>query len=123
MFAHMHLRGRDVAFSAHHPDGRVETLLLIPNYNFDWQHSYRWAPGSKVLPRGTTLEVVAHFDNSAFNPYNPDPRATVGEGRQTRQEMMYGFVFFTRADEDLGLQIDPRSGGVLPRTQPVAVRP
>ena len=58
MFAHMHLRGRDIAFSARHPDGRVETLLLIPNYNFDWQQSYRWAPGSKLLPRGTTLEVI-----------------------------------------------------------------
>jgi hypothetical protein len=123
MFAHMHLRGRDVRFTARHPDGHVETLLLIPNYNFDWQQSYRWAPGSKVLPRGTTLEVVAHFDNSAFNPYNPDPGATVLEGRQTCQEMMYGFVFYTRAGEDLGLRIDPRSGRILSGSQPEAVLP
>jgi hypothetical protein len=123
MFAHMHLRGRDVTFTARYPDGQVETLLQIPNYNFDWQHSYRWAPGSKVLARGTALEVVAHFDNSAFNPYNPDPGATVLEGRQTTQEMMYGFVFYTRAGEDLGLLIDPRSGGILSRARPEVVRP
>ena len=77
LFSHMHLRGKDMTFTAHPPDGKTETLLIIPNYNFSWQIPYRWEPGKKRLPKGTQLECVAHFDNSAFNPYNPDPKATV----------------------------------------------
>lgn len=114
MFSHMHVRGKDMTFLAKRPDGAGETLLMIPNYNFDWQQSYRWAPGTKRFPKGTTLQVVAHFDNSEFNPYNPDPKAAVGNGEQTFHEMMYGFVFYTRDDEDLGLRIDPRTGFVAP---------
>jgi hypothetical protein len=103
-----------MTFLARRPDGATETLLRIPDYAFDWQQSYRWTPDTMRFPRGTVLDVVAHFDNSEFNPFNPDPSATVREGPQTHQEMMYGFVFFTRDDERLGLRIDPRSGHVAP---------
>jgi hypothetical protein len=114
LFAHMHLRGRDIAFLAHRPDGSTERLLLVPNYNFDWQQSYRWPPGAVHFPAGTTLEAVAHFDNSAFNPFNPDPSRTVPFGQQTVDEMMYGFFFILRDDEDLGLVVDPRTGHARP---------
>jgi hypothetical protein len=106
----MHLRGRDMTFVAHYPDGKVENLLLVPNYSFDWQMPYRFEPGKKIFPKGTRLEAVAHYDNSAFNPYNPNPKATVKEGPQTRDEMMNGFVFYTDANERLGLDIDPKTG-------------
>ena len=113
MFSHMHLRGKDMTFTAHLPDGKTDTLLIIPNYNFSWQLPYRWETGKMRLPKGTRLECVAHFDNSKFNPYNPDPAATVRNGPQTYQEMMYGFFFYTNADEQLGLHIDPKSGTVV----------
>lgn len=119
MFSHMHLRGKDMTFRALYPDKPSEVLLAIPNYNFDWQISYRWATGQKKFPMGTRYEVTAHFDNSPFNPYNPDPTATVREGEQTFQEMMYGFLFYTHDDEQLNLQIDPKTGRVV---QPVAVQ-
>jgi thiol-disulfide isomerase/thioredoxin len=110
MFAHMHLRGKDMTFTARLPDGKSETLLVIPNYSFSWQLPYRWEPGKKQWPKGTRLECVAHFDNSPFNPYNPNPRATVRFGQQTHQEMMYGFFFYTDAAEQLGLRVDPKTG-------------
>jgi thiol-disulfide isomerase/thioredoxin len=110
LFSHMHLRGKDMTFRAIRPDGAAETLLVVPNYHFDWQESYRWAPGTKRFPKGTTFDVLAHFDNSEFNPYNPDPAATVVRGQQTFHEMMYGFYFYTRDDEDLNLTIDPKTG-------------
>ncbi len=113
MFSHMHLRGKDMTFTARRPDSPSETLLRIPNYSFDWQQSYRWEPDTMRFPKGTVLGVVAHFDNSDFNPYNPDPSATVREGPQTHEEMMYGFVFFTRDDEHLHLKIDPKTGHVV----------
>jgi len=93
-----------------YPDGKKETLLLVPNYSFDWQMPYRFEPGKKRLPRGTRLECLAYYDNSAFNPFNPDPRATVREGLQTYQEMMNGFVFYTDEAEKLSLDVDPKTG-------------
>ncbi len=109
-FAHMHLRGRDMTFVAHRPDAEPDTLLMIPNYDFDWQSSYRAHEGAVKLPSGTRLEVFAHFDNSAFNPFNPDPTDTVKFGQQTFEEMMYGFVFVTLDRETLAMNVDPKTG-------------
>jgi hypothetical protein len=53
---------------------------------------------------------VALYDNSPFNPYNPDPSATVRDGPQTYHEMMNGFFFYVDANEDLKLDIDPKTG-------------
>lgn len=113
MFSHMHLRGKDMLFEAIYPDGERETILAIPNYNFDWQMNYRWAPETKKFPKGTKIRCVAHYDNSPFNPYNPDPSATVKEGDQTHEEMMFGFFFYTLDDEKLDLEIDPKTGHVV----------
>ncbi|MFO0809882.1 MAG: redoxin domain-containing protein [Gemmataceae bacterium] len=110
LFSHMHLRGKDMSFRAKTPDGKSEELLLIPNYSFSWQMPYRWEFGAKRFPKGTTLECVAHYDNSAFNPFNPDPKVTVRDGPQTHDEMMNGFVFYVDANEKLNLTIDPATG-------------
>lgn len=66
-----------------------------------------------VRDQGTRFECVAHYDNSAFNPFNPDPTATVKDGPQTYHEMLYGFVFYTAVDEDLDLSIDPKTGSAV----------
>lgn len=110
MFAHMHLRGKDMTIRALGPDGTGETLLSIPNYHYDWQQNYRWEPGKKTFPAGTKIEVTAHFDNSKFNPFNPDATKTVRFGQQTVDEMMYGFFFYTNDGEALGLKVDPKTG-------------
>jgi thiol-disulfide isomerase/thioredoxin len=113
MFSHMHLRGKDMTFIAHSPTGEQETLLSIPNYSYAWQQNYRWAPGAKKFLKGTRIEVVAHYDNSAFNPWNPDPKAEVQSGPQTFHEMMFGFFFYTEDGEELNLQVDPKTGRLI----------
>ncbi len=110
LFTHMHVRGRDMTFIAHYPDGTSEHLLVVPNYNFDWQIGYEWARDSRRFPKGTRIECIAHFDNSEFNPFNPDPRDTVREGQQTYHEMMYGFLFYTVDEEHLNLEVNPTTG-------------
>jgi hypothetical protein len=110
MFSHMHLRGKDMTFRAKYPDGKDETLLMIPNYSFDWQQPYRWPGEGKRFPKGTKVECLAHYDNSPFNPFNPDPSATVRDGPQTHHEMMNGFLFYVDANEKLNLTIDPKTG-------------
>jgi hypothetical protein len=110
LFTHMHVRGKAMSFTAHMPDGRDERLLTVANYNFEWQIPYRWEPGKKVLPKGTRIECVALYDNSPFNPYNPDATKTVRDGPQTYHEMMNGFFFFVDANEKLGLDVGPKTG-------------
>ena len=34
---HMHIRGKDMKYIAHYPDGASETLLSVPKYEFNWQ--------------------------------------------------------------------------------------
>lgn len=113
LFSHMHLRGKSMVFEKITPDQKTETILSIPNYDFNWQLSYQWPPGAMQFPKGTKIKVTAHYDNSPFNPYNPDPTATVREGEQSFEEMMYGFVFYTDNDEQLNLQINPKTGTVI----------
>ena len=112
MFSHMHLRGRDMTFTAVSSDDARETLLMVPNYSFDWQQSYRFPEGGRDFPAGTRFEVVAHYDNSEFNPYNPDPTAAVRFGLQTYHEMMYGFFFYYISGEALDIDVDPETGRV-----------
>lgn len=90
LFLHLHVRGKDVMFKAIYPDGNEEVLLRVPKYDFNWQTSYELAT-PKFMPRGTTLVVVAHFDNSTGNPNNPDATAEVRWGDQTWEEMLVGY--------------------------------
>jgi peroxiredoxin len=113
LFTHMHTRGRDMTFFADYPDGHSETLLTIPNYSFDWQLAYQYAPGTKRFPKGTKIRTVSHYDNSAFNPYNPDPTVEVPYGDQTIHEMNDGYVFYLDEDENLDLKIDGKTGQVV----------
>ncbi len=38
---HMHLRGKSMQIVADLPDGRKEALLSVPEYQFNWQFTYR----------------------------------------------------------------------------------
>lgn len=91
LFPHMHLRGKSFHYEAVFPDGRRETLLDVPRYDFAWQTNYRLAT-PLPLPAGTRIECTAHFDNSEANPNNPDPTQAIRWGEQTWEEMMIGFV-------------------------------
>lgn len=93
-FPHMHLRGKSFLYTAHYPDGREETLLDVPHYDFNWQNSYVFSE-PKRMPAGTRIHCVAHFDNSKENWANPDPTATVKWGDQTWEEMMIGYFDMT----------------------------
>jgi hypothetical protein len=91
---HMHLRGKDMTFTATWPDGRQQVLLSVPKFDFGWQTDY-WLADPLVLPKGSRLLVTAHFDNSPNNKANPDPAATVRWGDQTWEEMMIGFFTYS----------------------------
>jgi len=87
---HMHGRGKDFEYRLVYPDGKRETILKVPVYNWHWQLWYNFAE-PMILPKGTKIECTAHFDNSANNPENMDPTKTVIWGQQSWDEMMVGF--------------------------------
>ena len=89
--AHMHVRGKAFKFEVTLPDGKTETLLDIPKYDFNWQLRYDYAM-PHFLPRGSTVKITAVYDNSSGNPANPDPTKTVRWGQQTFDEMMIGYM-------------------------------
>jgi len=95
---HMHLRGKAFRYDVLYPDGTRETLLDVPRYDFYWQLWYD-LDTPRFMPRGTYLNCTARFDNSAENPINPDPSATVKFGLQTFDEMMFGYFDAVEADE------------------------
>jgi hypothetical protein len=90
MLPHMHLRGKAFEFRVTYPTGEQQELLRVPRYDFNWQLSYM-PEKPIVLPKGTTIECTAWFDNSANNKFNPDPASEVRYGDQSWEEMMFGF--------------------------------
>ena len=88
LMPHMHFRGKDMTYVLEYPDGRKQTILSVPHYDFNWQLGYNV---SIQVPKGTVLHVDAHFDNSVNNKFNPDPNRTVYYGSMTWEEMMNPF--------------------------------
>jgi peroxiredoxin len=100
LMPHTHLRGKSFQYEAIYPDGKKEILLDLPHYDFNWQNTYMLSE-PKLLPKGTEIHCVAHYDNSKNNPSNPNPNDTVHWGEQTWEEMMIGYFDRTTAGQDL----------------------
>ena len=98
LLPHSHFRGKASNFIATYPDGRQETLLSVPNYDFNWQTTYELKT-PKLLPAGTKVTHSTTWDNSTQNKANPDATRVVPWGQQTWDEMLYGVVRFRYVDE------------------------
>jgi hypothetical protein len=94
LMPHRHLRGKDFQYTVVYPDGRQDMILSVPKYDFNWQLMYQ-LKSPMLLPKGTRIDCVAHFDNSPNNKFNPDPAKEVRWGEQTWEEMMIGFFTYT----------------------------
>lgn len=88
MLPHTHVRGIRWSYEATYPDGRTETILAVPNYDFNWQTDYVFKQPLK-LPKGTKVHATAWYNNSTSNKSNPDPTQDVWWGDQTWEEMMF----------------------------------
>jgi len=90
---HTHVRGKRWEVVAEYPDGKTETILNVPKYDFNWQTDYIYQ-SPLVLPKGTKLKTSAWYDNSTGNKSNPDPTKDVYWGDQTWEEMQFtAFTF------------------------------
>jgi len=97
---HMHELGRDFRMTAALPGGKVQDLIYIPQWDPSWQSTYYFEE-RVPLPKGTTVHVVAHYDNSAHarNPHRP-PRL-VGWGPDASDEMCVGYIGVVKKGQDL----------------------
>ncbi len=99
---HTHYLGKELEGLAVLPDGSRKWLLKIPNWDFNWQGDYQLAE-PMFLPKGTTVSMRYHFDNSTNNIRNPSqPPKRVKYGPQATDEMA-----------ELWLQVLPENKGTL----------
>jgi hypothetical protein len=99
---HMHLRGKAMAVEAILPDGTIQPVSYVGNFNFNWMTNYIYADdAAPVFPKGTMIHVTAWYDNTTANPNNPDPDQWVGFGDRTVDEMGHAWMNVTYiSDED-----------------------
>ncbi|MCZ4409206.1 hypothetical protein O3Q51_10315 [Cryomorphaceae bacterium 1068] len=107
---HMHLLGREFTAYAYSED-KSDTipLIRIPEWDFRWQYFYTYEK-VQVLPKGYTIQVVAVFDNTIDNPFNPNiPPKTLseaGKNMKTTDEMFQFFINYIpyqKGDEGIEL--------------------
>jgi hypothetical protein len=88
---HMHVRGKAMRYDLIYPDGAKETILDVPNYDYNWQWLY-YPTEPIAAPAGSRMEVTAVWDNSPENPSNPDPTREIIYRGDTFNEMFVGFM-------------------------------
>ena len=100
MSPHMHLRGKSLRWVVTYPDGREETILDVPNFDFNWQIHYELEEPLH-LPAGSKITGIGVYDNSLGNRWNPGPHVEVYWGQQSWDEMYQAFTEYTVESQDL----------------------
>jgi mono/diheme cytochrome c family protein len=106
---HMHNRGKAECLEAIYPTGRVETLSCA-RFRFNWHLNYVYRDdAAPLLPSGTVLHSIMWHDNSAKNPFNPDPDAQITYGQRTIDEMASAWIsWYYMSDEDFRKESEAR---------------
>lgn len=89
---HLHTRGKEFHAWAELPDKSVKKILAISAFAYNW-HTAAPVFFNKPLrfPAGTKIRSYALIDNSATNPYNPDPSAKIVFGQTLNDHEMPKF--------------------------------
>jgi hypothetical protein len=83
-------RGKDFTYTLWLPDGSARVLLKTKRWEDDWQPTYVLST-PVAAPKGSRLEALGRFDNTAGNENNPDPKQRV----TFPQEVMEGYFQYT----------------------------
>ena len=87
LMPHMHYIGTRARVQLTHPDGQVESLIGIQDWDLRWQNIYVLRE-PKLIRRGSRLDFWFEWDNSADNFSNPHyPAQDIGWGWQSDEEM------------------------------------
>jgi Tol biopolymer transport system component len=99
--AHAHYLAKEIKATATLPDGSIKPLIWIQDWDFNWQENYTYKQ-SFVLPKGTRIDAMLRYDNSADNPRNPsNPPKRALFGEESFDEMgSVGLTLVTVRPED-----------------------
>ena len=98
---HMHQLGHDMQVTVTHPSGRATPLIRVADWDPSWQGTYTFAQPIRLV-RGSIVETVAHYDNSAANPHNPNhPPKDVKYGFEMLDEMSVAYLGIVKLGQDL----------------------
>jgi mono/diheme cytochrome c family protein len=99
---HLHYLGKEIHAWAEFPDGTKVELLLIKQWDFNWQGDYRYV-SPVFLPKGTTVRMRYTYDNSDSNPRNQShPPVRVRYGTESTDEMgEFWMQFLPRNNADV----------------------
>ncbi len=95
---HAHYRGTYSKLEVRYPDGKQETILNVPFYDFNWQRQYEFAQPI-AIPAGSKVIATYVYDNSKRNPANPNPNEKIVWGDQSFEEMFYTSLRYRWKDE------------------------
>jgi hypothetical protein len=106
---HMHNRGKAECLEAIYPNGRAE-MLSCAKFRFNWHLNYVYRDdAAPLLPAGTVLHSIMWHDNTAANPFNPDPDAQITYGQRTVDEMGSAWIsWYYMSDDELKKEIEAR---------------
>ncbi len=111
---HMHLRAKDYELRLIYPTGETQ-ILYKGKWDFDWQLGYELKEPI-VVPKGTRILTIVHYDNSPNNKFNPDASKTVFWGPQNWDEMQSSFLgFLVPVDTKVGNMLKASGPSLLPR--------
>jgi hypothetical protein len=94
MSPHMHLRGKSLRWVIVYPDGREQTILDVPKFDFNWQIQYELEEPLKI-PAGSKILGIGYYDNSPKNKWNPAPEKEVYWSEQSWDEMYQPFTEYS----------------------------
>jgi hypothetical protein len=97
---HMHQLGRDFRMTAVYPGGKNQDLLHIDAWDPNWQNTY-FFEHHVPLPKGSTVKIVAHYDNSSHARNPNDPPKLVTWGPEATDEMCVGYIGVVKKGQDL----------------------
>jgi hypothetical protein len=101
---HMHMRGKAMCMEAIYSDGNREMLSCVDRFDFNWHVMYTYQDDvTPLLPKGTTIHLIAIHDNTATSRRNPDPTLWVGWGQRSIDDMAAAHInteFMEDADFD-----------------------
>ena len=106
---HMHNRGKAECLEAIYPTGRTE-MLSCAKFRFNWHLNYVYRDDvAPLLPAGTVLHSIMWHDNTAANPFNPDPDAQITYGQRTVDEMASAWIsWYYMSDDDFKKEVEAR---------------
>lgn len=103
---HQHLIGESFLIFAITPQDDTIPMIHIPKWDFHWQLLYSY-PFMVKLPQGSMVHAVSSYDNTIYNPNNPNnPPEEIHYGESSTDEMckfLLNMLEYMPGDEDLVL--------------------